>query len=223
MSVTLIPARWLVRLGSAAVRLDPIALLDGLAGLPASLARLPRMFDGVELLIAGVGTLLGRVEVVLAGVEETLASVGPVVAAASTAVDRVPPLLDSVSSAVDRVPPLLDSVSSAALRVDELVVESDRIRASIAVLADGLAPVLAGIDPALVANLDRALVSLGPVLGRLDDEVIPAVTSLEALVPAVDALNTQVQQLQVVVGEVGAMLGGIPGAARLRKRAAPHD
>ena len=54
----------------------------------------------------------------------------------------------------------------------------------------------------------------------MEERLLPALASLEQLVPVVEHLGVQVDHLDATVADVGAMLGGIPGAARLLKRGA---
>jgi ABC-type transporter Mla subunit MlaD len=151
-------------------------------------------------------------------------TVDGVVARVPAVVTAVEGLVETVAETVDRVPPLVDTVESVADDVTGLVGRSDEIRAAIAAVLDGLAPLLEGaqkLSPTVPAALEETLTTLPATLARLESDVVPAVQALEGLVPTIENLARQVDELQVVVGDVGSMLGGIPGAARLRKRSTP--
>ncbi len=77
---------------------------------------------------------------------------------------------------------------------------------------------LAEIDPAASDELVGMLRSLPGLVERIDERVVPAVGSLEGLVPVVETLHDNVDQLQHVVNDVGTLLSGLPGASRLLKR-----
>jgi hypothetical protein len=77
---------------------------------------------------------------------------------------------------------------------------------------------LAEVDPELSKELVSMLRSLPGLMNRVDQRVVPAVSSLEGLVPVVETLHENVDQLQHVVNDVGTLLSGLPGAGRLLKR-----
>jgi hypothetical protein len=198
----------------AVLRLDPVSVMQTLGRLPASLARVPAIIEGIELLLGAVGELVTQVAGTVQRADLLVGGVGDTVRRAEIVVD-------DVETTVGRVPPLLSTVDEVAGDVGGLVRESDAIRVAIAAILADLTPLLtaaARVDTTLPANLERTLEALPVVLGRLDAEVIPAVRSLEGLVPTIQSLSARVDELHRVVGDVGDTLGGIPGAARLRKR-----
>jgi ABC-type transporter Mla subunit MlaD len=77
---------------------------------------------------------------------------------------------------------------------------------------------LTDTDPAASSELIAMLRNLPKIVERIDDRVVPAVSALEGLVPVVRTLHENVDQLQSVVNDVGTLLSGLPGAARLLKR-----
>lgn len=181
------------------LRADAVGVLQGLARLPASLARIPAIIDGVEVLLANAGALVTQV---------------------AGTVQRADRLVGGVEATTGRVDAVVDDVAGD---IGGLLRESDAIRAAVAALVADLTPLLTAasrISPTAPASLERTLDALPLVLGRLETEVIPAVRSLEGLVPTIEGLSARVDELHRVVGDVGDTLGGIPGAARLRKRSA---
>lgn len=135
-------------------------------------------------------------------------------------VQRADSLVAGVEDTAGRASTAIDDVNE---EVGELVRETDAIRLAVAALLADLTPLLtaaARIRPTAPASLERTLDALPVMLGRLETEVIPAVSSLAGLVPTIERLSAQVDELHRVVGDVGDTLGGIPGAARLRKRSA---
>ena len=82
-----------------------------------------------------------------------------------------------------------------------------------------LVEALADLDPGVATQLGHLIPTIGPLLTRLEDEVIPSVASLQSLVPVVELLHLNVGELQTVVAEVGKLIGSVPGASLLRRRA----
>lgn len=74
------------------------------------------------------------------------------------------------------------------------------------------------LEPTLLADVTATLTRLPGVLMRIDEQVLPSVHSLEGLVPVVAQLAVYVDHLNGVVADVGSLLSGIPGSARLLRR-----
>jgi hypothetical protein len=93
--------------------------------------------------------------------------------------------------------------------------------AEITEVVSRLQPLLANLtelDPAFGRELADMLKTLPGLLERVDERALPAVSSLEGLVPVVQTLHENVDQLGHVVNDVGTLLSGLPGAGRLLKR-----
>lgn len=148
-------------------------------------------------------------------------------------------LLDDVEDIPGRIREVLDRADAITTHVEVVVAEAAEaitsVQPAVAVLADLDLEVLSAITPLLrdlgvllagARALDPSLVTAGtqavhgvPVLIRtVESELLPALAKLEALVPVVAQLGVHVDHLDGTVADVGALLAGIPGAARLLKR-----
>lgn len=179
-------------------------MLDTLIGTSLGLVRLPvTVLVGVESVLQQVTSLVTRVADVL------------------DAIDGMPARASSVLEEAERVPPRIDSVlrraSALTTKVDGVTAEASRTLASVqpAVAA------IAQLEPGLITSLiEEAAQGVPLLLDAVEQRLLPALASLEQLVPVVEHLGVQVDNLDRTVADVGAMLGGIPGAARLLKRGA---
>ena len=147
-------------------------------------------------------------------------------------------LLDDVEDIPDRIRTVLARAETITGHVEAVVAEAtDALRSvqpAVAVLADldlavvqALAPLLtdagtllAGarqLDPGLVDHAITAVHAVPSLITTIEAELLPALASLEGLVPVVAQLGVQVDHLD---GTLEALLAGIPGAARLLKRGA---
>lgn len=213
---------------------DVVGLVDDLA---RSAERIDRLLDGIEQVPPRVVAVLEEVEVVLASVvpipdrvEAVLARVEPVVPRVEdvlVAVEGVPPrvevLLGSVTETVDAVRPVLTAATRHTKAAGVAIAQVQGLLAD----AEPLLRTAARLDPAVLEGLVTVLEQAEMVLAstvrlslveRVEAEVIPAVSSLEGLVPVVARLAVVVDNLNEQVNDVGGMLGGIPGASRLLKR-----
>ncbi len=98
----------------------------------------------------------------------------------------------------------------ATVLIGEIDGIPDRLRPLIDALAE--------LDPGVATQLGHLIPTVGPLLSRLESEVIPSIMSIQALVPVVELLHRNVDELQSVVSEVGKLLGSVPGASMLRRR-----
>ena len=136
----------------------------------------------------------------LEGIESVIEQATHVATRAALIADRAEPISDRIEALLDRAEAVPD-------RIDELLVRSGAIAKSVQSLVDDATAALASVKPAVDAGLVQEVL-----------ELLPALRSLEQLVPVVSQLGTQVDNLDRTVADVGALLGGIPGAARLLKR-----
>ena len=137
------------------------------------------------------------------GIESVIEQATRVATRAAAVVDRAEPIAGRIEALLDRAEDVPD-------RIDALLVRSGAVADEVHALVASLSPAaaaLADLEPAVVSRL------LGDVV-----ELLPALRSLEQLVPVVGQLSVQVDNLDRTVADVGALLGGIPGAARLLKR-----
>ncbi|HSP38109.1 MAG TPA: hypothetical protein VLR26_10180 [Frankiaceae bacterium] len=215
----------------ACATLDPAALVAAVAAVPA-------IAEGVAQLVQRVAMIVERVNGVLDGVEATKARVDRVVDGIEPLSARIDGIAIAAEGTVVRIDGVVDSTGRVLDGANELVVGGRRtvaqaeetIRAadpSVRQLAEitetvsRLQPLLASLtelDPAVGKDLAAMLQNLPGLMDRVDDRVIPAVSALEGLMPVVQTLHENVDQLQSVVNDVGTLLSGLPGAGRLLKR-----
>jgi len=144
------------------------------------------------------------------GIESVIEQATHVATRAAGVVDRAEPI-------TSRIEALLDRAEAVPDRIDALLLRSGSVADDVQSLVASAGAALAAVQPAV-----RALADLEPevVSGLVGEavELLPALRSLQELVPVVSQLGTQVDSLDRTVADVGALLGGIPGAARLLKR-----
>lgn len=136
----------------------------------------------------------------LEGIESVLEQATHVATRAARIADRAEPI-------TDRIEALLDRAEGVPDRIDALLVRSTGIAGAVQALVQEATATLNAVQPAVDAGLVQDVL-----------ELLPALRSLEQLVPVVSQLGVQVDNLDRTVADVGALLGGIPGAARLLKR-----
>jgi ABC-type transporter Mla subunit MlaD len=136
----------------------------------------------------------------LEGIESVIEQATHVATRAARIADRAEPITDRIEALLDRAEEVPD-------RIDKLLVRSNAIADKVQALVNDASTTLAAVRPAVDAGLVQEVMDL-----------LPALRSLEQLVPVVSQLGTQVDNLDRTVADVGALLGGIPGAARLLKR-----
>ena len=134
------------------------------------------------------------------GIESVIEQATHIATRAAVIADRAEPI-------TDRIEALLDRAESVPERIDALLDRSERVAQEVHALVKDLTETLAAVRPAVDAGLVQEVLDL-----------LPALRSLEQLVPVVSQLGGQVDNLDRTVADVGALLGGIPGAARLLKR-----
>jgi ABC-type transporter Mla subunit MlaD len=134
------------------------------------------------------------------GLESVIEQATHVATRAARIADRAEPI-------TDRIEALLDRAETVPDRIEEVLVRSADLAAAVGALLEDATATLASVKPAIDAGLVREVADL-----------LPALRSLEQLVPVVSQLGVQVDNLDRTVADVGALLGGLPGAARLLKR-----
>jgi hypothetical protein len=175
-----------------------LALLDAVEGIPA---RIERVLTTAEQVAA-------RVEAVVVTTEALTTQVGAVLKKANALTGKVDRVVTDAASTLASVSPAVEHV--AALEADLL-----------ATLVADLSVLLAGVralDPGLVDHGTASLRAVPTLMTTVDEQLLPALAQLEALVPVVAQLGVHVDHLDGTVHDVGALLAGIPGAARLLKR-----
>jgi ABC-type transporter Mla subunit MlaD len=161
---------------------------------------------------------------VLTNVSVVVEEAGGVIRNVNGVVERADGVIGSASGVIDDVHRVVGSGNEVVAAANETIRSADPSVRRLAEITDELArlrPVLAGLgdlDPAISRQIESTLDALPRLLERVDSQVLPAVSALEGLVPVVRTLNENVDQLQSVVNDVGTLLSGLPGAARLLKR-----
>lgn len=189
----------------------PLSVASSAAGLVHTLDPLmDKLTDVANRALAvldAVEKLPSRIEAVLDRIETIPDRVDAVLAAAATVTADLADVVASAAASVEALSPAV-----AALDVDR-----------VAPLVTDLAVLLAGIrelDPRLLDDAAASVRALPTLLEGLEVDLLPALVAVEGLVPVVAQLGVHVDRLDGTVAEVGAMLSGIPGAARLLKRGA---
>jgi hypothetical protein len=169
----------------------------------------------------------------------------PLVEQLGTVAGRALDLLDDVADIPQRIRDLLTHAEAITSGVDEVMVRADAtvarataaiadieptvkvlaalelsVLATITPLIADLGALLAGLralDPALLDDGVSVLHAVPELMTTVDEKLLPALASLEGLVPVVAQLGVHVDHLD---GTVGSLVAGIPGAARLLKRGA---
>jgi hypothetical protein len=187
-------------------------VLGQLAGTVAPLVRLPlTLLQSIEPLIENLSTVAVRALKLLDDVEDIPGRIREVL-------ERADGLTTGVDKVVGEAADTLGSVQPAVAVLASLELE---VLATITPLLYDLGLLLAGVrelDPALLDDAVAAVRSLPQLISTVEAELLPALASLEGLVPVVAQLGVHVDHLDGTVADVGALLAGIPGAARLLKR-----
>jgi uncharacterized protein YoxC len=195
-------------------------------GMIGDLVRLPVALTRSALLVPGLVTQASRILEDIAGI---VAATQELLSLVNTTVTRVAKTADAAAGLPHRVARVIEDAehlpSQAVVvieraggvfdRATHLVTEMDGMPERLRPLVEALAD----LDPGVATQLGRLIPTIGPVLTRLEDEVIPSVASLQSLVPVVELLHLNVGELQAVVAEVGKLIGSMPGASLLRRRA----
>jgi hypothetical protein len=198
---------------------DARTLLGELAGLPFALTRSALLVPGLVMqaarILDDIARIVAATDELLAAVNTTLTRIAKTADAAATLPHRVAKVIEQTEqlpgqavAVVERAGSVFDS---ATLLVTEIDGMPERLRPLVEALAE--------LDPGVATQLGHLIPTIGPLLGRLEDEVIPSVAALQGLVPVVELLHLNVGELQAVVAEVGRLIGSVPGASLLRRRA----
>jgi uncharacterized protein YoxC len=212
---------------------DARALLGDLIRLPGALTRSALLVPG---LVTQAARILDDIAAIVAATEELVSVV-------NTTVARVAKTADAAAALPDQVAKVIRQTEQLPHRVARVIEQSEHLPGQAVVVIeraggvfdrathlvteiDGmperlrpLVEALADLDPGVATQLGHLIPTIGPLLSRLEDEVIPSVASLQSLVPVVELLHLNVGELQTVVAEVGKLIGSVPGASLLRRRA----
>ena len=195
-------------------------MLGQLAGTVAPLVRLPMtLAHGVEPLVEQLSSVAsralrllddvehipGRIERVLDTAEQLTTQISAVLTKADGLTKKVDGVVDDAAATLASLQPAVQAL--AALDAGTIT----RLVADLGLLTGGVRQ----LDPILLDDAIATVRAVPHLISTVESELLPALANLEGLVPVVAQLGVQVDNLD---GTVVALLGGIPGAARLLKR-----
>jgi uncharacterized protein YoxC len=226
---------------------DARALIGDLIGLPFALTRsallVPEMVVRASKIMDDIAGIVAAAEELLGVVNATLTRIAKTADAAAALPNRVAQVIEQTEHLPHRVIQVIEQSEHLPRRVAEVIEQSEHLPGRAVVVIeravgvfdsathlvseiDGmperlrpLVEALSDLDPGVATQLGHLIPTIGPLLSRLEDEVIPSVASLQSLVPVVELLHLNVGELQSVVAEVGKLIGSVPGASLLRRRA----
>jgi ABC-type transporter Mla subunit MlaD len=193
-------------------------VLDKVVGTLIPIVRLPvTVLEGVESVLQQLTSVATRAAAVLDAIEGMPDRVSAVLAVAEPTAARIEAVLEEAERIPARIDAVLKKAEALTKRVDGVVAEAAATLASVQPAVSAIA----ALEPGLITSLiEEAAQGVPQLLTAVEEQLLPALASLEQLVPVVEHLGVQVDHLDATVADVGAMLGGIPGAARLLKRGA---
>ena len=177
--------------------------------------------SGLEPLVDKLSEVAARALAVVESVERLPARLEAVLVRLEAVPDRVEAVLSRADAVTAELAQVVGSASASVRALEPAVAALDVAR--VAPLVTDLSVLLAGVrelDPTLLDDAAASVRALPTLLEALEVDLLPALAAVEGLVPVVAQLGVHVDHLDGTVAEVGAMLSGIPGAARLLKRGA---
>jgi uncharacterized protein YoxC len=207
-------------------------VLDKVVGSVAPIVRLPvTLVAGIESLLSDLTTVAARAGAIIDSIEGMPGRVEKVLAVAEPAAARIEALVTRAEAVPDRIDAVLDQATALTARIDTVLRKAEGITKKVDVVVGDAAATLkqvqpavealGAVEPGLITSLvEEAAQGVPLLLDAVEHKLLPALAQLEQLVPVVEHLGEQVDHLDATVADVGAMLGGIPGAARLLKRGA---
>lgn len=193
-------------------------MITQLAGAVGPILRLPlSVVQGVEPLLEQLGTVAKRALALLDDVEQLPDRIRTVLGHADELSSDIAAVIGRAEATVAQATETLASIEPA---VQVLAAIDLHVLQMLAPVIADLGALLAGareLDPALVGEAISVLRAVPELRSAVEQQLLPALTSLEGLVPVVAQLGVQVDHLD---GTVEGLLAGIPGAARLLKRGA---
>jgi uncharacterized protein YoxC len=198
---------------------DARAMIGDLVRLPVTLTRsallVPGLVTQASRILEDIAGIVAATEELLSLVNTTVTRVAKTADAAAGLPHRVAKVIEDAEHLPGQAVVVIERAGGVFDRATRLVTEIDGMPERLRPLVEALAD----LDPGVATQLGRLIPTIGPLLTRLEDEVIPSVASLQSLVPVVELLHLNVGELQTVVAEVGKLIGSMPGASLLRRRA----
>ncbi len=198
-------------------------MLGQLAGAVGPLVRLPlTAVHSLEHLVEQLSTVATRALLLLDAVDSLPARIDVVLTNAELLSARLEGVLVTAEALTRKVNRIATDAAGTLASVQPAVAAIGALpAAAVAGLVEDLGALLAGareLDPGLVGEATGAVRAVPALMEVVETDLLPALAQLEGLVPVVAQLGVQVDHLDGTVADVGALLGGIPGAARLLKR-----
>jgi uncharacterized protein YoxC len=198
---------------------DARRMIGDLVRLPVALTRsallVPGLVTQASRILEDIAGIVAATQELLSLVNTTVTRVAKTADAAAGLPHRVARVIEDAEHLPSQAVVVIERAGGVFDRATHLVTEMDGMPERLRPLVEALAD----LDPGVATQLGRLIPTIGPVLTRLEDEVIPSVASLQSLVPVVELLHLNVGELQAVVAEVGKLIGSMPGASLLRRRA----
>jgi len=200
----------------------PVALTRSALLVPALVTQASRILEDIAGIVAATEELLGVVNTTLTRITKTADAAAALPHRVAKVLEQTEHLPHRVATVIEQTEHLpgqaivvIERAGGVFERATHLVSEVDGMPERLRPLVEALAD----LDPGVATQLGHLIPTIGPLLARLEDEVIPSVASLQSLVPVVELLHLNVGELQAVVAEVGKLIGSVPGASLLRRRA----
>ncbi len=195
------------------------AVVGELVSLPFQLTRsamlVPAMVNQAARLLEDIAHIVEAADELLEVVRHTLTRIQHTAEAASALPKRVAHLIEASEALPGQAVHVIQHAGGVFDGAGELIAEIDGMPARLRPLVEALAE----LDPGVATQLGHLIPTIGPLLNRLEVEVIPSLSSIQGLVPVVELLHRNVDELQAIVGEVGKLLTAVPGASLLLRRA----
>ncbi|MCW2833281.1 MAG: hypothetical protein JWN68_1234 [Nocardioides sp.] len=191
---------------------DLISVLGKGAGqLDLLLGTVPRMI-----------ALLDRAEILMTRATIAIDGVERVSSRASAAIDEVQVMSARASAAIDDVEVVSERASGVVARTGGIVDAAEAQVGRLTPLLDGLEPSLTKLQPTLdvladtthpdeVAALVRLVDHLPELAARVENDVLPVMTTLGSVAP-------DLHDLLAVSRELNDMLAKLPGVGRIKRR-----
>jgi len=193
--------------------------LGELFALPFSLTRsamlVPGMVNQAARILEDIARVVETADELVEAARGTLNRIHHTAEAASALPKRVAHIIEASEALPGQAVHVIQNASGVFDGAGALVAEIDGMPARLRPLFDALSE----LDPGVATQLGHLIPTIGPLLSRLEVEVIPSLASIQGLVPVVELLHRNVDELQSIVAEVGKLLTAVPGASRLLRRA----
>src|SRR4051812_33820173 len=168
---------------------DARAMIGDLVRLPVTLTRsallVPGLVTQASRILEDIAGTVAATEELLSLVNTTVTRVAKTADAAAGLPHRVAKVIADAEHLPGQAVVVIERAGGVFDRATHLVTEMDGMPERLRPLVEALAD----LDPGVATQLGRLIPTIGPLLSRLEDEVIPSVASLQSLVPVVELLH----------------------------------